>query len=205
MRATRIVSGFASWRWAPCCALVTGSLLYVALIVLVVPKNLGRLPGTLSAPVGAESDMLTSDALGRSASLPSHHTPPAHTLATADLGDNTPPPGTASPRHHLVESRAAALGSPPPSLADRPTPPPAPPPAPPPPPEEPAPTHNEPPAEAPAPPAPPHSVVQRFVGGIHMIPPHLAAVANEEPAANDQPTDNSAGNAGGAGNEEEPQ
>ncbi len=195
MRTSRMVSGFASWRWMPCCALITGSLLYVALIVLVVPNSLGKLPHTLSTPVGPQNDMLTSNALGNGASLSSHHPgTPAARLPPTQNADDAP----VAPRQNLVGSRAAALGSP--VMRPEVAPPPEPPPAPPPPPEEPEPEPAAPEAEDP-PPAPPHPVVQRFMGGVHMIAPHLMAA----PADNDQPADEGDNGGGNSEDDDNPQ
>lgn len=181
MRATRIVSGFTSWRWMPFCALVVGSLLYVGLVVLVVPENLGKLPkGQLGSPIAPQTDSLTTRTFGNSGSLP-----PARHRVPAGAGLADEPSAPVKPQHHLVESRAAALGEP--ELPIRPRPP-SPPPAPPPPPAEPA-EPSPPPEEPAAGPAPeaPHPVIQhRVLNGLHMIAPRIAAM----PGTKNQPADN---------------
>ncbi len=210
MRTTRIVSGFVSWRWMPFCALVAGSLLYVGLVVLFVPSNLGKLPATqVSTPLDPGSDALTASALGRTPSRSSHRASslglPARKLAGSALGGRAPAPGPT----HMVESRAEALGAPPP----RPAPPPT---------AEPAVDehvapqlpHEEP--AAPPTPAPPHEVVQhRLFGGLHMIAPRVApptvetvpqvenrgGAANDDGAGSGGAANDSAGSGGSAGNE----
>jgi hypothetical protein len=45
MQAPVWISGFVRWRWMPSVALVSGSLAFVALAVLVVPDDLGSVAG----------------------------------------------------------------------------------------------------------------------------------------------------------------
>src|SRR5262245_33666902 len=41
------ISGFVHWRWMPSVALVSGSLAFVAVAVLVVPDDFGSVTGSL--------------------------------------------------------------------------------------------------------------------------------------------------------------
>jgi hypothetical protein len=45
MQAPAWISGFVRWRWMPSVALVSGSLAFVAIAVLVVPEDLGSAAG----------------------------------------------------------------------------------------------------------------------------------------------------------------
>lgn len=45
MQAPAWVSGFVQWRWMPSVALVSGSLAFVAIAVLVVPEDFGSVAG----------------------------------------------------------------------------------------------------------------------------------------------------------------
>lgn len=203
MRATRIVSGFIGWRWAPCCALIAGSLLFVALIVLVVPDSLGKLPGVVAAPVVPQSDMLDSDALGQTPSRPPQHmsTPAPHapstpstpstqrTLRAANIAVPEQTPPVALPR--AVEARAAEIHASLPARTARPTPGAAPraeEPAPAPPDDAPTPEDPNP----PAPPASPRPGLHTFMGRLHILAPHMTA-----PGVRKQPVEN--GSAAGAG------
>lgn len=191
MRATRIVSGFASWRWMPFCALVAGSLLYVGLVVLIVPNKLGKLPkqGFSASPSGPGSDMLTSGALDRSAgalhresSLPS----PRRVMRPPPRGGGlthalSAPPTPVAPLRS--PTRREALGEP---VAS------PPPPAPPPPPQPVVPEpENEPPAE------PPTRIVQRSIAnGLHLVRPRPSpapAVDDNQPPDDDNDTGGASG------------
>lgn len=194
MRATRIVSGFIGWRWAPCCALIAGSLLFVALIVLVVPDSLGKLPGAVAAPVVPQTDMLDSDALGQTPSRPPQHmsTPALHapglprmpttptTPRTTDIAVPEQTPPVALPR--AVEARAAEIHASLPARTARPTPGAAPR-------EEepaPAPPDDAPPPEDPKPSVPPRPALHTFMGRLHILAPHMTA-----PGVRKQPVENS--------------
>jgi len=45
MQAPAWISGFVRWRWMPSVTLVSGSLAFVAIAVLVVPEDLGSVAG----------------------------------------------------------------------------------------------------------------------------------------------------------------
>ena len=45
MQAPAWIGGFVRWRWMPSVALVSGSLAFVAIAVLVVPEDLGSVAG----------------------------------------------------------------------------------------------------------------------------------------------------------------
>ena len=48
MRVPQLVSDFFDWRWAPCVGLTAGSLAFVALALLFIPKRLGGEPQVIS-------------------------------------------------------------------------------------------------------------------------------------------------------------
>ena len=184
MRATRILSGFAHWRWMPCCALVTGALIYVGLIVLVVPKNLGgnlqRTRLVVPASLGPASDALTSTAPGTNrfgaprAGEPSPLPPRPASGLVHSLSAPVPAP------ERLEMSRRSALGEPPPAPE---------PPAPPPPPEPEEQVAPDP------PPAPEPPIIHRsLIGGLHMVQPQFTPpAADDGPADDNAPDDNAPG------------
>jgi hypothetical protein len=140
-----------SWRWAPCAALVLGSLSFVAFVSLTIPERIGD--GVEGA---STSTLRLGNHLARTQTATESSEPNAD-WSSDDSTSNTPPPPV-SP-----QSRMATVGtnsypkrgfSPP---LDRPEPPPAPPAPAAPPPPTPAVTLIPPPVPQPdaAPPAPP--------------------------------------------------
>jgi hypothetical protein len=133
-----------TWRWAPCAALVLGSLSFVGFVTLAIPERIGGLVDG----AGKASSLRLGNHLARSRT----GTPESQTDFSGEGASDSP--ATASPAPSPVTRVAQHSGdnyprrgfSPP---LDRPAPPPAPPPvaftAPAPPPAE----------AAPAPPAPP--------------------------------------------------
>lgn len=137
MRVGQIVSDFVRWRWAPFVGLVSASLLYVLLAILIVPSR-----------VGASESEHESDVEGvgpreaHPAAEESEPERPEPDTLTRTRPTNRINPSSAAPRPPVVQRRR---GFSPPLERPDPTPPPA----------APAPAPPPPPTAAPPPPAPP--------------------------------------------------
>jgi hypothetical protein len=75
MRAPRWFRDFCAWRWAPSVALITGALLFIVMVLLLIPQQLGtasqaaetaRTPSTLGdPPARAVADTPADDTFAR--------------------------------------------------------------------------------------------------------------------------------------------
>ncbi len=154
MKALKFFSDFTNWRWAPSVALVGGTLLYILLVLLFVPDEVG-LPG-VNTKFSSRSTHggSTSDA-GAFAS-PDHSGTLGNTAAeVAAPPSPAPPPGDFGRRG--FSPPMGAPDAPPPAEA---VPPPAPEAPPPPPAPEPPPPAAPEPAAQPEPPPPPPAAVE---------------------------------------------
>jgi hypothetical protein len=160
MRALKLLTSVVAWRWTPCLALVSSSLLYVLIVILVTPANLSfggppkvSVVNVINAPAPVNA---MAPPPPRGASPQPASAPPAPVMAPITASP-TPPP------------------APPPPAAAEPSP------AAPPPPPAPAPDDGEV-EESPAPPpTPAATAVQpnaRFMAApLRFIPPITPSAA----------------------------
>jgi hypothetical protein len=96
MRGLRLLSEFASWRWAPTVALIGATLLYILLVLLIVPSEIG-LPGmnTKFVPRGSHGAGSAADAGSPFSFGAGRETSPTAT-ATGE-SEPLPPPVPAQP------------------------------------------------------------------------------------------------------------
>jgi hypothetical protein len=126
MRALKWFRDLLEWRWAPFVALVGAALLYVLLMVLLIPSEIGSGPGATAASLGSrfgtssELQGVGPDTLSTAAPAVDSHAPeppPTHIAPQA-------PPITPQRRGFSPPLPRAEPAEPPPSI-----PPPLPPPA----------------------------------------------------------------------------
>jgi len=150
MRVPQLLSDFVAWRWAPCVALTSASLVYVALAVALVPGQLdtGKPPAQSSSMADAAQHMATLNS--RSIGATVARAAPQFGAGVQDMLN----PSIAAPAPSPQPPPEVRRGfSPPLERVDAPPPPPPPPPMNVPPPMPP-PAMTAPPQEAPPPPAP---------------------------------------------------
>lgn len=171
-----------NWRWAPCAALVLGSLSFVGFVTLVVPEQIGSVVEAGSTPRLGNALVRT-----RQPMLEAPRDEPAELS-----GEVTPDPSPTPPALEPVANHDPAPRrgfSPPLERPDPPPPPPPPPPqlAPPPPAPEPVPPPEAAPAPLPAAevaPAPPPAAEEPSPERVASQPESEApAAANATPAA----------------------
>jgi hypothetical protein len=157
MQAPAWISGFVRWRWMPSVALVSGSLVFVALAVLVVPEEIGSVAEGSLRSSSSRSRLENADSKKESGfELPSFQS-----ILPGEKDEEPPTPTrqVAGGQSNVVQSifhsaPAIALPVEPPD----PNPPPPPPEPPPPPPTATIYTLENPPPPPPNPGAPPDAV-----------------------------------------------
>ena len=131
MRAASIMA-LVRWRWAPCVALVAGSLGFVALAFAIIPDHIGTVP-VPGRNVTTPGDALRSTAHEAENERPLEHSSPSFANRAAPPELPAPPETRTGSGSHVVQSLFPA--TPPMALPVDPTDPaPPPPPEPPPPP-----------------------------------------------------------------------
>ncbi len=167
MRFIKLVASLIGWRWTPCIALVTSSLLYVLIVLLVTPANLnfGAGPKAVNVIEDPAANAITQGA-PRADKGPATPRRPTPAIAPPAPPPPTPVAPSPSPPADPEERRAPA--------------PPAPPPAPPPamPGAEPAPEDEE----VLSPPPPAAGPTGRFVATPLRMLPQLPAASAAPPA-----------------------